>query len=277
MSNLAPRQSEESWAGSNAAKGEGLSRLSLIVIARNEEASIGRCLRSAGFADELVVVENGSSDKTADIARRLNAKVISTPDWRGFGIQKNRALAAATGDWVLSLDADEWIEDDLAAEIKSAIGASNGIDGYEIPRRSRFCGHVVRYCGWQPDRVLRLFRRDKARFTNDTVHERVKLSGRLGRLTAPIEHESITDLDDAHDKVARYSAAAAAQLIEKGARGSVGKAFFHSVWAFLYTYLLQRGFLDGSVGVMVATYKASYTYQKWARVAMAASRRQPQR
>jgi glycosyltransferase involved in cell wall biosynthesis len=244
------------------------------VIARNEEASIGRCLRSAAFADEMLVVENGSSDKTADIAHRCGARVISTPDWPGFGAQKNRALAAATGDWVLSLDADEWIEEDLAAEIKAAIAAPKGLDGYEIPRRSRFCGRVVRYCGWQPDYVLRLFRRDKGRFTNDTVHEKVKLSGRLGRLSTPIEHDSITDLDDAHDKIGRYSAAAAAQLIEKGARGSVAKALSHSVWAFLYTYLAKLGFLDGSVGVMVAAYRASYTYQKWARVAMAGKRRQ---
>jgi glycosyltransferase involved in cell wall biosynthesis len=251
-----------------------LAQLSLIVIARDEEAFIARCLRSAAFAAEVVVVEHGSSDKTVEIARQCGARVISTPDWPGFGVQKNRALDAATGDWVLSLDADEWIEDGLAAEIKAAIAAPSGIDGYEIPRRSRFCGRIVRFCGWRPDYVLRLFRRDKGRFTKDTVHEKVKLSGRLGRLSAPIEHDSITDLDDAHDKIGRYSAAAAAQLIEKGARGSVAKALFHSVWAFLYTYIAKLGFLDGSVGLMVAAYKASYTYQKWARVAAAGRREQ---
>jgi glycosyltransferase involved in cell wall biosynthesis len=249
-----------------------LAQLSLVVIARDEESSIARCLRSAAFADEMVVVEHGSSDNTVDIARQCGARVISTPDWPGFGAQKNRALEAATGDWVLSLDADEWIEDDLAAEIRAAIAAPDGIDGYEIPRRSRFCGRVVRYCGWQPDYVLRLFRRGKGRFTDDTVHEKVKLTGRLGRLSVPIEHDSITDLDDARDKIARYSAAAAAQLIEKGARGSIAKAFFHAVWAFLYSYLVKLGFLDGSTGVMVAVYRASYTYQKWARVAVAGRR-----
>jgi glycosyltransferase involved in cell wall biosynthesis len=246
-----------------------LARLSLIVIARDEEAFIARCLRSAAFANEMVVVEHGSSDKTAEVARRCGARVISTPDWPGFGVQKGRALAATTGEWILSLDADEWIEGDLAAEIKAAIAAPNGFDGYEIPRRSRFCGRVVRFSGWQPDYVLRLFRRGKGRFTNDTVHEKVKLSGRRGRLSTPIEHDSITDLDDARDKIARYSAAAAAQLIAKGARGSIGKALSHAAWAFVYSYLLQLGFLDGTVGVRVAAYKASYTYQKWARVAAA--------
>jgi len=243
-------------------------QLSLIVIARNEEASIGRCLHSASFADEIVVLENGSSDRTAEISRQFNAKVISTPDWHGFGVQKNRALAAATGDWVLSLDADEWIGEDLASEIKAAIASSNGIDGYEIPRRSRFCGHLVRYGGWQPDHVLRLFKRQKGRFTDDMVHEHVELSGRLGRLSVPLEHDSITDLDEAHDKIGRYSAAAAAQLLEKGAHASIGKALLHAIWAFLKAYLLKLGFLDGSVGVMVAAYSASYTYQKWARVVM---------
>jgi glycosyltransferase involved in cell wall biosynthesis len=251
-----------------------LAQLSLIVIARDEEAFIARCLRSAAFADEMVVIEHGSSDRTVDIARECGARVISTPDWPGFGAQKSRALDAATGDWVLSLDADEWIEGALAAEIKAAIAAPNGIDGYEIPRRSRFCGRIVRFSGWQPDYVLRLFRRDKGRFSGDTVHEKVKLSGRLGRLSTPIEHDSITDVDDARDKIARYSAAAAAQLIEKGARGSIGKALSHAAWAFIYSYLLQLGFLDGTVGIRVAAYKASYTYQKWARVAAAGRREQ---
>src|SRR5690606_22212117 len=133
--------------------GAVVPRLSLIVIARNEEASIGRCLQSASFADEMVVVDNQSSDKTVEIALGLGAKVIQVADWPGFGPQKNRALDAATGDWVLSLDADEWIEPPLADELKAAIADPNAAEGFEMPRRSRFCGQVVRHSGWWPDYV----------------------------------------------------------------------------------------------------------------------------
>jgi glycosyltransferase involved in cell wall biosynthesis len=249
--------------------------LSLIVIARNEEANIGRCLRSVDFADEIVVVDSGSTDKTAEIAARYGARVISAPDWRGFGRQKNRALDAATSDWILSLDADEWIEQDLADEIKAAIASPNGFDGFEIPRRSRFCGQVVRYCGWSPDFILRLFRRDRGRFSNRIVHERVELSGRVGRLTAPIEHDSIADFDEAHEKIGRYAAAAADELVAKGVRSSMTRALLKAHWAFLQTYIIRRGFLDGSVGTMVAAYNATYTYQKWARVAAAPAATRP--
>jgi glycosyltransferase involved in cell wall biosynthesis len=243
--------------------------VSLIIIARNEEANIGRCLRSVDFADEIVVVDNDSTDKTAEIATRFGAGVISAPDWRGFGRQKNRALDAASCDWILSLDADEWIERELADEIKLAIALPNGFDGFEIPRRSRFCGQVVNHCGWSPDYILRLFRRGSGRFSNRIVHERVEVSGSVGRLSAPIEHDSIADLDEAHEKMGRYAAAAAEELVARGARASILRALLKANWAFFQTYVVRRGFLDGSVGTMVAMYNAIYTYQKWARVAAA--------
>ncbi len=253
-----------------------MPRLSLVVIARDEESNIARCLDSAGFADEIVVVVDcGNIDKTPDIARSLGARVIRAPDWRGFGRQKNRALDAATGDWVLSLDADEWIEPALAAEIKAAVAAPNGFDGFEIPRRSRFCGRVVRHSGWWPDPVLRLFRRDAGRFTDSIVHEKVVVTGRVGRLSSPIEHDSITDLDEAHQKIGRYAAAAAAELIAKGKTCSIVKAVVRANWAFFNTYVIKRGFLDGAAGTMIAAYNATYTYQKWARVAAADAARRP--
>ena len=119
--------------------------------------------------------------------------------------------------------------------------------------------------------MLRLFRREKGRFSDDTVHEKVEVSGQVRRLSASIEHDSIADLNEAHEKIGRYAAAAAAQLIEKGARASVAKALLHAVWAFVHSYLFKLGFLDGAVGMKVAAYKASYTYQKWARVASGTS------
>lgn len=257
------------WANRPTTRNKCMPRLSLIIIARDEEASIGRCLSSVSFADEIIVVENESTDKTVDIARQFGARVISAPDWKGFGVQKNRALEAATGDWVLSLDADEWVGEELAAEIKAVIAAPNGIDGYEIPRRNRFCGRIILHCGWHPDYVTRLFRRDKGRFSAHEVHEHVVISGRLGRLSTPMEHTPIDDLDMAHEKIGVYSAAAAKQLIANGEHSSISKALIRSIWAFVNAYFFRLGFLDGSHGAMIAAYNATYTFQKWARVAVA--------
>jgi len=242
-------------------------RLSLIVITKNEEAAIARCLRSADFADEIVVLDSASADKTAEIARALGASVIVSADWPGFGPQKNRALREASGDWVLSLDADEWIEPALAAEIKVAIARPDAADGYEIPRRSRFCGKIVRHGDWRGDRVLRLFRRARGRFSDDKVHERVIVDGRIARLASPLDHDSITDPADAAAKIDRYAAAAAEQLAAEGKTSSEAKAAFRGWAAFLRGYVWRLGFLDGLTGWRVADYNRRYTYEKWARLA----------
>ncbi len=244
-----------------------MPRLSLIVISKNEEAAIARCLRSANFADEIVVVDHQSTDRTAEIARALGARVIVTPDWPGFGPQKNRALQEATGDWVLSLDADEWIEPALAGEIRAAITRADAADGYEIPRRSRFCGRIVRHGDWRGDRVLRLFRRKRGRFSDDHVHERVIVEGRIARLSSPLEHDSITDAADAADKIERYATAAAQQLAAEGKTSSNVKAALRGWTAFLRGYVFRLGFLDGRTGLEVANYNRRYTYEKWARLA----------
>lgn len=244
-----------------------MPRLSLIVITKNEEAAIARCLRSANFADEAVVVDHASTDRTAAIARAHGARVIVTPDWPGFGPQKNRALGHATGDWVLSLDADEWIEPGLAGEIRDAIVRTDAADGYEIPRRSRFCGKIVRHGDWRGDRVLRLFRRGQGRFSDDKVHERVIVAGRIARLSSPLEHDSITDPADADEKIDRYATAAAAQLAAEGKTSSAAKAALRGWAAFLRSYLFRLGFLDGLTGLRVADYNRRYTYEKWARLA----------
>jgi glycosyltransferase involved in cell wall biosynthesis len=242
-------------------------RLSLIVISKNEEAAIVRCLNSANFADEIVVVDHASTDRTAEIARSFGARVIVTLDWPGFGPQKNRALGEVTGDWVLSLDADEWIEPALAAEIRAAIARVEAADGYEMPRRSRFCGRIVRHGDWRGDRVLRLFRRGRGRFSDDHVHERVIVEGRIARLSSPLEHDSITDPADAADKIERYATAAAAQLAAEGKTSSAAKAALRGWTAFIRGYVLRLGFLDGRTGLQVADYNRRYTYEKWARLA----------
>jgi glycosyltransferase involved in cell wall biosynthesis len=242
--------------------------LSLMVITRNEEASIARCLGSVPFASDIVVLDSGSTDRTREIASELGARVSESTDWPGFGAQKNRALERCTGEWVLSLDADEWLEPAVADEIRRVIADPTSADGYEIPRRSRFCGRIVRHSGWSPDYVLRLFRRDAATFSDDRVHERVLVRGRVAKLHHPIEHEAIVDMADARSKVSRYSAEAARQLFDRGSRSTRGYAIAHAGGAFLRSFLWRLGVLDGVTGLRVGWYVSAYTYRKWALLAV---------
>jgi len=236
--------------------------LSVSVITKNEEAAIGRCLASVRWADELVVVDCGSTDRTLEICREHGAKVLVTADWPGFGPQKNRALANATGSWVLSLDADEWVSAELARSIRDAIARPGDVAGYELQRLSSFCGRFMRHSGWWPDPVVRLFQRGKARFSDDVVHERLLVEGAVGRLEGVLYHETLRDLDELLDKVNRYTSAGAQMQLERGEHGSVSKAVLRGLWAFLRAYVLRAGFLDGREGLMLAVSSAETTYYR---------------
>ena len=238
-------------------------KLSVVVITKDEEAAIGRCLDSVRWADEIVVLDSGSTDRTVEIAREHGARVEVSADWPGFGPQKNRALALAGGEWVLSLDADEWVPEDLAAEIRAAIAAPDGHVGFELPSSSSICGREMRHSGWWPDHILRLFRRDAARFSEDIVHERVLLDGRVGRLTRPLRHESFVSLHEVVDKMNRYSTAGAQMRVMRGKGGSVGAAVARGLWAFVRTYVLRAGFLDGREGFVLAVANAEGTYYRY--------------
>lgn len=245
-----------------AALAPTMPRLSVVVITRNEIKNIRRCLRSVAFADEVVVVDSGSTDGTAEAARAAGAEVIVRADWTGFGPQKNRALDAATGDWVFSIDADEQVTPELAANIQQAI-ASGTCDAYYVNRRSSYCGQYMSHSGWYPDWVVRLFRRGTARFSDDLVHERVIASGPVGRLDGELLHESMPHFESVIDKLDRYSTAGALALMRKGVRGSVGKALGHAWWAFVRTYVVRRGFLDGRLGLALAISNAEGTYYRY--------------
>jgi glycosyltransferase involved in cell wall biosynthesis len=250
-----------------------MPRLSLIVITKNEEGSIERCLRSAAsIADEIVVVDSASTDRTVEIARACGAKILQPSDWPGYGLQKQRAQEAASGDWVLSLDADEWIEAGLVREIENVLRDPAALDGYRMPRRNRFMGEIVRHGGWWPDYVLRLYRRERGGFNGNLVHESVVLEGELGTLKNPIEHNTIVSAEDANGKIERYSEIAAQELIARERTSSLLMAKVRGAAAYLRSLILKLGFLDGRTGLRVARYQADYTYKKWAKVA-AASRR----
>jgi glycosyltransferase involved in cell wall biosynthesis len=207
------------------------------------------------------VVDAASSDRTRAIAVEMGARVVAH-DWQGFGAQKNFALSLATGDWVLSIDADERVSPALAREIERAI-ADASLDGYAIPRLSSFVGREMRHSGWFPDYVLRLFRRGRARFSDDLVHERVICEGPVGRLTEQLAHYSVTRLEEAISRVDRYSTAGAEMLIASGRRISFASGITHGLWSFFRAYVLRLGFLDGREGFLLAVANAEGTYYRY--------------
>jgi glycosyltransferase involved in cell wall biosynthesis len=236
-------------------------RLSAIVITRDEAGNIAECLDSLAFCDERIVVDCGSTDDTVAIARAKGASVAYHP-WEGFGAQKNHALSLAAGDWVLSLDADERVTQELAAAIKGAIQEGRA-DGYEFPRRSSFCGRPLRHSGWHPDYVLRLFRRGRARFTDAIVHERVVCEGPVARLTAPLIHHPVLKLEDALSRIDRYSTASAQAIVASGRRVSFMTGIGHGIGSFLRAYVLRLGFLDGAEGFLLAVANAEGSYYRY--------------
>lgn len=235
--------------------------LSVILITRDEAERLHATLEAIAWADEIVVVDAGSTDGTVEIARRFTDKVVVTDDWPGFGPQKNRALDLASGEWVLSIDADERVTPELAAEIRATL-ASPRFAVYAIPRLSSFLGRPLRHGGWWPDHVARLFRRGEARFSEDVVHERLVFTAPLGYLRQPLRHESIRDLDQMIEKMNRYTRAGAERLERAGKRSSLKGAIGHGLWAFIRTYLLKRGFLDGREGLIMAIANAESAYYK---------------
>ncbi|MFP5406648.1 MAG: glycosyltransferase family 2 protein [Gammaproteobacteria bacterium] len=238
-------------------------RLSVAIITLNEAHRIARCLGSVRFADEIVVVDSGSEDGTPDIARRLGATVIETRDWPGFGPQKNRALDAATGDWVFSIDADEVVDDTLRHAIVAVTRAEAGVFGYWIRRRSTFCGRVVRHGDWRNDRVLRLFRRKHARFTDDPVHERVECPLPHGELAGLLLHDSVDSIEDMEEKTHRYARLSAQKLRAQGRKGGLLTAGAHGGWTFVRGFVLRGGFLDGRAGWTIARLNALGTFLKY--------------
>jgi glycosyltransferase involved in cell wall biosynthesis len=242
--------------------------LSAIVIAKDNERTIARCVESLRFADEIVVVDSGSTDATPDICRSLGARVHITDDWPGHGPQKNRALDLATGDWVLSVDSDEWVTPALREEISALLRSPAERRGYAMPRCSSFCGREMKHSGWWPDYVVRLFRRDAGRFTDDDTHERLVVDGGIGKLKAPLMHEAIVDLDQMLLKMNAYSSGSARMKREAGGRGGVLRGIAHGLWAFLRTYVLRRGFLDGREGFLLAVANAEGSYYRYVKMAM---------
>jgi glycosyltransferase involved in cell wall biosynthesis len=241
-------------------------RVSAIIITKNAGGTLRRCLESLEWTDEIIVVDSGSTDGTVAIAREVGANVHVTADWPGYGPQKNRALQHATGDWVLSIDADEWVTPAALDEMQRVLAAPDARPAYAIPRRSSFCGRVMKHSGWWPDYVVRLFRRGAARFSDDLAHERLVVDGAIGKLKEPLMHEAIVDLDQMLRKMNGYSTASALMLSRRGKRATLAGAVLHGWWAFMRTYFLRLGVLDGREGFMLAVANAEGSYYRYVKL-----------
>jgi glycosyltransferase involved in cell wall biosynthesis len=238
--------------------------ISLVIITKNEEKSIERCIRSVPFAKEVVVLDSGSEDQTCEIAKKLGAKVFHEP-WRGFGPQKQRATELASQSWILSLDADEQLSPSLAAEIQQRMQEDPVTDGFEMPRLSFHMGRWIRHGGWYPDRQLRLFHRGRARWSQVRIHERVEAQ-KVELLQHPIEHFVFASLADQIETNNRYSSLMAQDLFDRKVRFSLGRLLLKPWSKFFETYLWKRGFLDGLPGFVISVGAAYSVFLKFAKL-----------
>lgn len=236
--------------------------LSVVIITKNEESCIRRCLESVKWADEIIVYDNNSSDRTVDICKEYKAQVFITEDWPGFGLQKNRAIEKASFDWILSLDADEWLSEATQEEIQNLLKNKPPLPGYYLRRANYFCGKVIRYGDWGKDKVLRLFNRQFGKMTTDIVHECVRVNGKVGLLKNPVFHDSFENFHDAINKMNRYTSLTAETRQAKGKRSSLTRALVASTWVFLRSFFFRRGFLDGRLGFVHATYLAENSFYR---------------
>ena len=236
--------------------------LSVIIITKNEEHNIRRCLQSVQFAEEIIVVDSGSEDHTVEIAKEYTPFVYVTSDWPGYGAQKQRALARATQDWVLNLDADEVISEALQQEIQAAMVA-NTAEAYRIPIKMYFYDKPLHY-GSSPKRHARLFKRLNASFSGDIVHEKIVLppNAVIGRCKNAIAHHSFKDISHVLYKLNKYSSYSAKTYLNKGRKTSFFKNLANFYWMFFRCYILQRGFLDGKVGFLFALFNAQGTFYR---------------
>ncbi len=238
--------------------------ISAVIITLNEAENISEAINSVKWADEIIVVDSGSADETVNLAKAAGAKVFKH-SWEGYAAQKNLANGKAKSEWILSLDADERVSDELREEIRALIEAPEH-DGYYIPRRSWFLGRWIKHCHWYPDYQLRLFRKDNAEWTGGEVHEHIKVTGSTGKLKNDILHYTYKDIADQTERLNKYSTLWAKEAFARGKRPSVFKMLFSPFFTFINVYILRLGFLDGFAGLVISRSLAYYSFQKKAKL-----------
>jgi glycosyltransferase involved in cell wall biosynthesis len=240
--------------------------LSVYILTFNEESKIADAIESVRWADEVIVVDSGSTDRTLEIASRYEVRIEQVP-FEGFGKLRNSAVALCTHPWVFSLDADERCTPEAREEMLSIIGDPNASDAYLVPRRNYFLGRWIRHSGWYPDyRQPQLFRKGRLRYQEDLVHEGYEVDGAVGRMINPIWQFPFKDLTQLMNKSNRYSTLMAEKFQTKGVKGSMFKALLHGTAAFLRHYIIRAGFLDGWAGLAIAYGSFEGAFYKYAKL-----------
>ncbi|HSQ75489.1 MAG TPA: glycosyltransferase family 2 protein [Bacteroidota bacterium] len=243
-----------------------MATLTVITLTLNEERNIVSCLETVRWADEILVIDSGSTDATVALARTFTERVF-TIAWEGYGAARNFALGQAAGDWILWLDADERLTPELADEIREILRANRGeVNGYAIARRAYFLGRWIRHCGWYPGRVTRLFRKGKGRFNETRVHEHLHVEGRILRTRHDLLHLTDPDLQHYLHKFNRYTSLAAEDMVAAGRHFSLADLLFRPPFQFVKMYLLRRGFLDGVEGLILSVLSSAYVFTKYAKL-----------
>lgn len=241
-----------------------MSKISVVIIAKNEESNIQRCIESALWADEVVVYDSGSTDKTVEIASKLGAKVYSG-GWLGFGPTKHHATGLAQNDWILSIDADEVISSELKNEILEKIRSLNPEVGYQVPRLSNYLGRWIRHGGWYPDYQLRLFHRKYSQWNNEIIHEKVK-SKLVEKLSSDLNHYVFKNIEHQVNTNNRYSTLQAVEMKKNGKKMNWFHFLTKPYVKFIECYFLKLGFLDGWPGYLIARNAAYSVFLKWAKL-----------
>jgi glycosyltransferase involved in cell wall biosynthesis len=241
--------------------------VSVTIITLNEEKNLPRAIRSVGWADEVLVVDSGSTDRTVESARELGATVLSNA-WKGYGQQKNCAQAHVRNDWVLSIDADEEVSPDLQREIQQALSATaNGSSqarGFYFPRKTFYLGRWIRHGGWYPNHLVRLADRRHARWTEPAVHETLAVDGQVTGILADLHHFTFSGIQDQILTNLNFSRLGYVELLRKGQRPNLFKLVFKPIGKFIETYFLKRGFLDGLPGFIISVNAAHSMFLKYA-------------
>lgn len=249
-----------------------MTGLTVTVITKNEGNAIRTCLKSVDWADEIIIVDSGSTDNTLEICREFTDRITST-DWPGHGEQRNRAARQASNEWILALDADEHVTPESRDEIRAVLADPGDRVAFRMPRLSSFCGRYMHHSGWWPDYITRLYRRDRAQFNAELIHDHLIPNGPVGKLTHPLLHESYDDLEDVLQKLDNYSTDGAKVLKQRGRTAGLSTAILHGLWSFFYTYIGRAGFLDGKEGFMLAVSNGEVTYYKYLKLFMSTRRK----
>lgn len=243
-----------------------MPKISAVLIVKNEEANLPSCLEKLKWADEIIVLDSGSSDNTRDTARRFTPHVYVEDNWQGYGVQRQRAQARASGDWIFMVDADEHVTPELAAEIQRVVKSNDQRNVYAVPRLSWCFGRFIRHSGWYPDYVVRLYPKAKAHYGNELVHEKLHYDAELWetRLRGDLLHYTYRDLEHYLVKSAQYASAWAEQRRLRGKRSSLTQGILHGLACFLKMYVIRFGFLDGKQGLLLALLSGHSTFAKYA-------------